>query len=144
MIDQLQPAESADAATSAPLAAAPGASGAPIRGTVRIAAELASQVPQGSVLFVIARRGESGPPLAVKRIESPRFPLDFELGPADRMIQSMAFTGPLSVSVRVDADGNAMSRSPGDLFGAAAAPVDPGATQVDLLIDQTVTSEPES
>jgi cytochrome c-type biogenesis protein CcmH len=136
LIDQLQPADGAEVASTA-------APGAPIRGTVRISPELASQVPGGAVLFVIARRGESGPPLAVKRIESPRFPLDFELGPGDRMIQTLPFAGPLTVTARIDADGNAMSRSPGDLFGAAAQPVDPGATQIEVLIDRTVASAPE-
>lgn len=116
------------------------AAGEPIRGSVRIAPELADRVPDGAVLFLIARRGAAGPPLAVKRIPEPSFPLDFELGPDDRMIQTMPFAGPLTLSARVDADGNAMSRTPGDLFGELAAPVEPGAAGIDVLIDQAVTS----
>jgi cytochrome c-type biogenesis protein CcmH len=122
---------------AAPLAAE---SGEPIRGSVRIAPELAGRVPDGAVLFLIARRAEGGPPLAVKRIESPGFPLDFELGPGDRMIEAMPFAGPMRLSARVDADGNATSRTPGDLLGEASAPVEPGASGIELLIDQALTA----
>ena len=38
----------------------------PISGTIRLAPELADQVPAGAVLFLIARRGAGGPPLAVR------------------------------------------------------------------------------
>jgi hypothetical protein len=118
-----------------PVAAAPGAEGAPIRGTLRIAAELAGRVPDGAVLFLIARRGGAGPPLAVQRIAEPRFPLEFSIGPDDRMLEAIPFAGPLELSARIDADGNAMSRQPGDLEGRAAAPASPGALGVAIEID---------
>jgi hypothetical protein len=116
-----------------PLAAEGGAS---IRGTLRLAPELEGQAPAGAVLFLIARRGAAGPPLAVKRIEAPRFPLDFEIGPADRMIQSMPFEGPVLLTARLDSDGNASSRSPGDLQGAAPEAVEPGAIGVAILLGE--------
>ena len=114
---------------------APGG-GTPIRGTLVLAPELADSVPGGSVLFLVARNPAGGPPVAVKRILEPRFPMDFELGPDDRMIQAIPFQGPLVLSVRVDADGNATSRQPGDLSGSAAAPVNAGATGVTIRIDE--------
>jgi len=120
---------------AAPPAAA--AAGAPIRGTLELAAGLEGSVPRGGVLFLVARRpGGGGPPVAVKRVPSPSFPMDFELGPDDRMIQAIPFAGPLLLSARVDGDGNATSREPGDLSGTAVAPVDPGATGVTIRIDQ--------
>ena len=121
-----------------PLAAeaAGAADGPPIRGTVSVAEELAGRLPPGAVLFLIARRDGAGPPLAVRRIASPRFPLEFSLGPEDRMIQTLSFAGELEVSARLDADGNAMSRQPGDLEGRAPAPVSPGATGVAILLDE--------
>jgi cytochrome c-type biogenesis protein CcmH len=118
-------------------------SGAPIHGTVQLAQELESRVTPGSVLFLIARRQEGGPPLAVKRIPAPRFPLDFELGPDDRMIQALPFAGPFSLTARVDSDGNAMSRTPGDLHGEAAGPFEPGAAGIVLVIDQVVPAPPQ-
>jgi cytochrome c-type biogenesis protein CcmH len=126
---------------AAPVAAA--VSGDPIQGTVRIAPDLAASVPDGAVLFLIARNAAGGPPLAVKRIAAPEFPLDFEIGPADRMIQTMPFAGELMLSARVDADGNATSRTPGDLQGAATALVRPGARGVEVVIDQAVPATPQ-
>jgi hypothetical protein len=106
---------------------------------VTLASGFERKVPAGAILFLIARRGQAGgPPLAVKRIESPRFPLEFTLGPDDRMIQAMPFEGPLQLSARLDTDGNAMSRTPGDLQGAAPGMHDPGATGIEIVIDQVL------
>jgi cytochrome c-type biogenesis protein CcmH len=110
-------------------------SDAPVTGTVALAPELAGKTPSGAVLFIIARRG-TGPPLAVKRVPDPSFPLSFTIGPEDRMIQTMPFVGPIALSARIDTDGNATSRSPGDVMGAAqGGPVAPGATGVVIVLD---------
>ena len=86
-------------------------------------------------LFIIARHG-AGPPLAVKRVADPKFPVQFSVGPEDRMIQSMPFTGPIELTARIDGDGNATSRSPGDIMGTArGGPVEPGASGVAILLD---------
>lgn len=114
------------------------ASGPPIRGTVRLPPELAGRAPANAVLFVIARAGAAGPPLAVKRILEPRFPLEFTLGAEDRMIQAMPFAGPLQLTARLDGDGNATTRTPGDLQGAAPAPISPGATGVEIVLDESL------
>ena len=111
-------------------------SGEPIRGTLRVAPELQAAQPSGAVLFLIARTATAGPPLAVKRIEAPRFPLDFEIGPADRMLSSVPFAGAVLLTARLDADGNATSRTPGDLQGTAGQAVSPGASGVEIVLDQ--------
>ena len=46
----------------------PTADAPPIRGVVEVAPELAGSVPEGGVLFLIARAGQGGPPLAVVRV----------------------------------------------------------------------------
>lgn len=110
-------------------------SDAPVTGTVELVPELEGKAPADAVLFIIARRG-GGPPLAVKRVPDPHFPLPFTIGPDDRMIQTMPFAGPIALSARIDSDGNATSRSPGDVTGAArGGPVAPGATGVVILLD---------
>jgi len=116
---------------------APGVSGAePVRGRIELAPALAGQVPEGAILFIIARRGaERGPPLAVNRIPAPRFPLEFTIGPENVMIPGMKFEGEIQLSARVDGDGNAMTRKPGDLQGALAEPVLPG-SQVSIVLDE--------
>ena len=111
------------------------AEASPISGTLRLGSGMEEKVRPGAVLFLIARASEAGPPLAVVRIRNPKFPLDFEIGPDDRMIPSIPFAGPLRVTARVDGDGNAMTRDPGDLTGAAVGSYEPGARGVQVLID---------
>lgn len=130
---QMPPPPGMDAAP-APAAA----SGAPIRGTLRLAPGLEASQPRGAVLFLIARGEAPGPPIAVKRIEAPSFPLAFELGPDDRMLQAVPFAGPLRLTARLDGDGNATSRSPGDLQGDLPGAVSPGATGVELVLDERI------
>jgi cytochrome c-type biogenesis protein CcmH len=115
-----------------------GTSGSPIRGTVTIAPALVERAPKGAVLFVIARHNSAGPPTAVKRIVNPTFPLEFELGPEDRMIQAMPWSGPLQLTARLDGDGNATTRSPGDLQGAAPTPASPGDAGVRIVLDEAL------
>jgi len=110
----------------------------PIRGAIRLAPELEGRVPEGAILFLIARTGPSGPPTAVVRIPGPSLPLDFSIGPDDRMIATLPFEGPFQLTARIDADGNAMTRNPGDLQGGAAGTVLPGASGVEIVIDEVL------
>ncbi len=112
------------------------AGGAAIEGRIELAAELAR--PDAGVLFVIARpQGtQGGPPLAVLRIPDPEFPLEFSIGPQNVMIPSMRFEGAISLSARLDADGNAMTRGSGDISSRVEEPLAPGATGVTLLLDE--------
>ncbi len=135
LISEVQTMESVAGALPA---AATGAISAAIEGTLELAPNLMGRVPPGAVLFVIARTAEGGPPLAVVRVAEPRFPLRFSIGPDDRMIQSMPFAGEILISARVDADGDAMTRSPGDLRGASGSPNAPGDRGVTLLIDEVL------
>jgi hypothetical protein len=110
----------------------------PLTGEILLAPELEERVPEGAVLFLIARIPGSGPPVAVKRISAPKFPLAFELGPADRMPHDLPFEGPFRLTARVDADGNAETRGDGDLRGTAQGTHEPGATGVTILIDEAL------
>jgi hypothetical protein len=90
------------------------------------------------VLFVIARPqgARGGPPLAVLRIPNPDFPLEFSIGPENVMIPSMRFEGAISLSARLDADGNAMTRGAGDLSSVVQESLAPGTTGVQLLLSE--------
>jgi hypothetical protein len=112
------------------------ASGPPLTGRILLAPELAGRVPRGAVLFLIARSGGSGRPIAVKLIPAPEFPLEFEIGPDDRMSRETSFEGLLQLSARVDADGDAATRTAGDLQGVAEGAHAPGTTGVTILIDE--------
>jgi hypothetical protein len=110
----------------------------PIEGQVEIAPNLVSARPAGGVLFVIARPEGTpgGPPLAVLRIVGPSFPVSFRIGPDDVMIPSMQFAGSISLSARLDADGNALTRGASDLSGVATEALAPGATGVRLVLSE--------
>ena len=118
--------------------AATGAEAPPIRGTIRLAPELEGHVPPNAILFLVLRSPAPGPPTAVKRIPAPHFPLAFRIGPDDRMLQAMPFSGPFRLSARVDADGNATTRTPGDLEGRVGRTLQPGDSGVELVIDQVL------
>jgi hypothetical protein len=123
-------AQEEDAATSA--------DASPIRGRIALAPELAARVVPAATLFLIARGTAGGPPLAVQRIGSPKFPLEFELGPGDRMVASRPFAGPLQLSARLDGDGNATTREPGDLQGTAKSTSQPGDAGVMIVLDEAL------
>jgi len=113
---------------------------ATIRGRIEIPADLAGALRADSTLFVIARRAgtSGGPPLAVRRIPNPSLPYVFAIGPQHAMIQGIPFAGPIALTARLDGDGDAMTRRPGDLAGDAEAPVEPGSSDVTIVLDQRI------
>lgn len=129
----LPPSRAEGSATAAASAAA-----APISGEIRLAENLAMARPDNGILFVIARPqgARRGPPLAVLRIPNPSFPLDFTIGPENVMIPSMTFAGAISLSARLDEDGNAMTRTAGDISSETKEPLSPGDTGVTLLLSE--------
>jgi cytochrome c-type biogenesis protein CcmH len=111
------------------------ADGAEITGTITVARDLTGRIQEGSVLFVIAHKS-AGPPFAVKRIVSPRFPLAYRLGPEDVMMAGAAFDGEVRLSARLSRTGTAGPAQPGDLEGEHAARVRVGARNVDITISR--------
>lgn len=115
-----------------------GASEGAITGEITLAPELAMARPDQGVLFVIARPqgATGGPPLAVLRIPNPEFPLAFSIGPENVMIPTMQFAGAISLSARLDADGNAMTRGPGDISSVVVDGLAPGEAGVELALSE--------
>lgn len=116
---------------------APG-SDAVVAGRVTLAPELADRVTGSGVLYVIVRRPQGPPrPLAVKRIESPRFPIEFTVTRDDVMIQGTQLTGMVDVVARLDKDGSAGPAQPGDMEGAFERnPTLVGGTDIEIVIDK--------
>jgi len=87
---------------------------------VRVEADVIPGFQQTGTLFVALRTAGGGPPVAVKRIDRPTFPILVSLGPKDMM---MAAGGELPESgalmVRLDQDGSASTRGENDLQGSA-------------------------
>ena len=119
--------------------AAASSSSAQISGKITIDPKLKANLDANAALFIIARpaAGTGGPPLAVKKIDHPTFPLDYTLSQENVMMQGMPFTGKINITVRIDKDGNPVTRTPGDLTGDYKKnPVEVGAKNVDVVIDQ--------
>src|SRR5713226_3073227 len=112
-----------------------------IRGVVSIDPKLKAQVNSQSVLFIIARSAGSsgGPPLAVKKIDHPTFPVSYSLGPDNVMIPGTTLSGKISVSARLDKDGDPTTREPGNLSGEYKKnPVEVGEQKIDIVLDQVM------
>jgi cytochrome c-type biogenesis protein CcmH len=110
-----------------------------ITGKISIDPKLKSNVASQAALFIIARvaTGAGGPPLAVKKVDRPNFPLSYSLGPENVMMQGSPFAGKVTISVRLDKDGNPVTRQSGDLVGEYKKnPVDVGSNNVDVVVDQ--------
>lgn len=111
-----------------------------ISGTITIGPGVDPKAAAQGSLFIIARRaGGAGPPVAVKKIDRPRFPVAYSIGPEDAMIQGAPLDGKLDVSVRLDKDGNPMTREPGSVAGRYKKnPVEAGAKNIDIVLDEVV------
>lgn len=107
-----------------------------ISGMIEIASDLQAKARGKPVLFLIARKGGGGPPLAVVRVANPRFPLAFEISKRNVMIPGVPFEGMVSLSARLDADGSAGPAGAGDLEGRTAQPVRVGEKNVRIVIDK--------
>lgn len=76
--------------------------------------------PPSGILFVALGGDAGGPPAAVRRIAGPTFPLEVTLSARDSMLgRPLPESGTLTA--RLDGDGNASTRQPGDLEGTTEA-----------------------
>ncbi len=112
-----------------------------IQGTISIEPKLKTKHQGGGILFIIARRAaiQGGPPLAVMRIASPVFPLSYSLGKENMMIPGSRFEGKVNIVVRLDKDGDPLTREPGGLTGNYHKnPVEIGSQNVDILLNEGI------
>ncbi|PKO61529.1 MAG: c-type cytochrome biogenesis protein CcmI, partial [Betaproteobacteria bacterium HGW-Betaproteobacteria-17] len=116
--------------------AASAAQGAAITGSIDIAPALRSRLAETDVLFLFARPGQSGPPVAAIRARAGQLPLEFELDDSAAMTAGNTLSQHKQVMLvaRVSKSGNPMAQS-GDLEGTLAN-VTVGATGVKIMIDQ--------
>ena len=91
--------------------------------------------PKGAVIYIAARPVTGGPPMAVKKITDPQFPLNFTLG-QDNAMMGGAFSGDVEITVRASQAGDPMSRTPGDLVGTLKTKV--GASGVKVKLDHKI------
>ncbi|MDH3443503.1 MAG: tetratricopeptide repeat protein, partial [Deltaproteobacteria bacterium] len=115
------------------------ATGQRITGQITVDSKLKDKIGGQASLFIIVRQagGAAGPPLAVKKIDSPSFPLSYSVGPENVMIQGTPLAGQVNITARLDKDGNAMTREAGNLLGDFKNnPVEVGLQNVDIVLDR--------
>jgi cytochrome c-type biogenesis protein CcmH len=101
-----------------------------VRLSIDISQDLAGRAKPGAVMFVIARRGDGGPPIAAVRHSVGAWPVSVTLTDADAMLPgtSLSGGGPLRIVARISGGGQPTATS-GDLYGevgydfASASPV---------------------
>lgn len=119
-----------------PKAKTKAAAGPRIEGRVELAAALKDKVHPEDTIFLFARAGESGPPLAVMKARASALPLDFVLDDSMAMTPDMALSKVPEVVLvaRVSKSGQPKSAA-GDLEGKLSA-VKVGAKGIKLVIDR--------
>ncbi len=121
----------APASPAAPAAAA----GAPVTGVVKLGEGV--QAPSGTLFVILRNSGvKRGPPLAVKKVDNAEFPHIFSVGASDVMMKGMPFTGPFDVQVRLDQDGNAMTKAAGDLVASEAQSGVAAGAEIEIVLDK--------
>ena len=113
-----------------------------VEGTITVAKKLKAKTPHGT-LFLMGRMpgkaGQKGPPVLVLKVENPTFPLKFKLTSDNTMMPGIPIPPTVELGAILDQDGDAVSRTPGDLSGEIKAPVKDGATGVKLVLDTVNT-----
>jgi len=130
--------------TSQPAASQP-TKGGTLMGTITVIDALKEKVKKGSVLFIIVRRdegeGRRGMMLAAKKVpvqSASLFPLTYVITPLDVMMQGTVLTGPVRIEARIDQDGDAISKQPGDIVGAFAKGAKVGEKGLDFALNNTL------
>lgn len=112
--------------------------GDPISGRVVLDPSV-GEAGSGTVFIVLRNAGmpNRGPPIAVKKIDHPTFPVEFQVSSADVMMKGIPFTGPFDIYVRLDRDGNAMTKDAGDLVNdGPTSGIKPGASDVEIKLNK--------
>lgn len=121
-----------------PAGGAPAAPSGPaetlVKGTVTIDPTVEGMVSQAQVLYISVRDPAGGPPLAAKKLPVGPFPLTFEITTADRLPMGGDRPVPavIDVNVRLDFDGNAMSKADGE--PAASFPGTAAGANIDAVL----------
>lgn len=108
-----------------------------LAGELVLAPELAGKVQAGDTIFIMARNGATGGIIAVAKLAAAdKFPMPFKLTGANVMMPGASLMGQVRLMARVDKDGDAMSKNPGDIVGEMPELVTIPASAVRLVLDK--------
>jgi hypothetical protein len=109
-----------------------------ISGRIQVAPELAGQVSAGDVVFVVARNAATGSLIAVSRVDISTMPAPFTLAGQNPMHGGSPLAGKVRLEARLDRDGDAMTKNPGDLIGSSEELVAVPAEDVVVTLTSTL------
>jgi hypothetical protein len=96
-----------------------------ISGVLRLDDKVKAKVKDGDVVFLTARQadptGAPGAIVAVKKLTAAKWPMQFQLDGRDAMMTGTKMSGKVVITVRVDKDGDAITKNPGDVTGVSRA-----------------------
>jgi hypothetical protein len=110
-----------------------------LRGRIRAGGGAAGAVKPGAILFLSAwpvdpATGELlGAPVAVDKLVIEKLPVAFQLDESHMMVRGTRFDGDVMLTARVDGDGEARTKEPGDVEGQVKTRVP--AEEIDLVLD---------
>ncbi|WP_018609000.1 c-type cytochrome biogenesis protein CcmI [Uliginosibacterium gangwonense] len=92
-------------------AASPASASIGISGTIKLSPDLAKQVAADSTVFIFARSGEGGPPLAAIRLKVADLPAKFDFTNTPLIMSERPVPENLHVGARISSSGNATPAS---------------------------------
>jgi hypothetical protein len=114
-----------------------------LRGTIAGNKQTADKIKPGDVVFVSVKpinpaTGEIiGGTIAVDRLEVATLPVRFDLTGNNAMFPNTTFEGEVVIQARVDHDGEARTKQPGDVEGQVRAKIP--ADKIALILDTVIT-----
>jgi hypothetical protein len=95
-----------------------------VSGVIAVDPKVKAKVAAGDTIYLVARSADQpGPPLAVKKMTAGQFPMAFTLDGRDAMMAGTKLSGKVTITARVDKDGDAMTKNPGDVTGTKTVQV---------------------
>ncbi len=106
-----------------------------IQGIVRVSPDLLKQVSSTDKLIIMLFDPSQGRPVAFKFVESPSFPMEFQIGPSNAM-GTTDLVGPYSLRILTDKDDQPFQAAEGELIGRSKDMVPLGTSNLDFVLDR--------
>ncbi|MGN0023607.1 MAG: hypothetical protein ACI352_06240 [Elusimicrobiaceae bacterium] len=105
-----------------------------LAGRVEVAERLRKSAQADNVACSIVVKNEADVPIAIKRIINPKFPMDFNIGKEDLLIDDVE--GDIKLEVQINSHGNLGVLKSGDIFGQSNQMYSSGRKDIVLVADK--------
>jgi len=110
-----------------------------IAGELMLGDGVKDKVKAGEAIFVVARNAATNNLIAAARfVAGDKFPVPFKLTGSDVMHAQTSLSGKVKLEARVDKDGDAMTKNPGDVVGETKDLVAIPASGVVITLDKVL------